>query len=35
MRIKEEVTAENFTPNTRIDAVGPVSFSGLAVQITT
>lgn len=28
------VTAENRTANTRVDVVGPVSFSGLAVQIT-
>ncbi len=26
------VTAENLTANTRVDVVGPVSFSGLAVQ---
>jgi hypothetical protein len=29
------VTAENLTPNTRADVVGPISFSGLAVQTTT
>lgn len=26
------VTAQNLTPNTRADIVGPISFSGLAVQ---
>ncbi|WEK53542.1 MAG: exosporium protein C [Candidatus Cohnella colombiensis] len=29
------VTAENLTANTRADVVGPISFSGLAVQTTT
>lgn len=27
-----KVTAENLTANTRVDVVGPISFSGLAVQ---
>ncbi|MGZ9582927.1 exosporium protein C [Paenibacillus marinisediminis] len=29
------VTAENLTPNTRADVVGPISFSGLAVETRT